>query len=122
MYAALIPSLQAVARQNGYALAVHGSMARDLDVIAVPWTHDAVEPTRLAETIRQSFQGVLCERFEENPAVRPHGRLAYAFYFNEKDASTTHGPYLDLSIMPIKYDDEVARIIAATDFLPTDIS
>jgi len=35
-------------RDCGYAIAPHGSLARDLDVIAVPWTEDAVS----AETRR----------------------------------------------------------------------
>ena len=35
--AALYPDLAEIAREHGYALAVHGSLARDFDLIAVPW-------------------------------------------------------------------------------------
>lgn len=46
-YALLIPSLMKAGREVGYALAVHGSLARDLDIIAVPWTDEAVSAERL---------------------------------------------------------------------------
>lgn len=41
VYAHLYPSLVVDARELGYALALHGSMARDLDLVAIPWTDDA---------------------------------------------------------------------------------
>lgn len=34
--------MQAIAREYGWSIAVHGSMVRDYDLIAVPWTKDAV--------------------------------------------------------------------------------
>lgn len=38
MYAALYPSLAEIARTHGWALAVHGTLGRDMDLICVPWT------------------------------------------------------------------------------------
>jgi hypothetical protein len=31
------PDLAEITRKHGYALAVHGSLARDFDLIAIPW-------------------------------------------------------------------------------------
>lgn len=36
-YRSILPKLREAARSHGYALGVHGSMRRDLDLIAVPW-------------------------------------------------------------------------------------
>ena len=44
-YPAILPTLKGVAHEHGYAVAVHGSQARDLDVIAVPWVEGASPAT-----------------------------------------------------------------------------
>jgi hypothetical protein len=36
-YTSLLPELRRVAREYGYELGLHGSMTRDLDLIAAPW-------------------------------------------------------------------------------------
>ena len=42
--AALYPDLAAICISHGYALAVHGSLARDFDLIAVPWAAQTSPP------------------------------------------------------------------------------
>jgi hypothetical protein len=37
----LLPALREVARRFGYALAVHGSLEWDIDLVAVPWCENA---------------------------------------------------------------------------------
>lgn len=44
MYCAMYPSLAEICRSHGYALAVHGTMARDFDLIAIPWGDSPSEP------------------------------------------------------------------------------
>lgn len=39
--AAIVDLIRTVARNYGWAIGVHGSMVRDIDLIAVPWTHHA---------------------------------------------------------------------------------
>src|SRR5262249_28678854 len=51
-YAKLIEPLRARAGELGYALAVHGSLARDIDLIAMPLTSRAVPAPELAEQLR----------------------------------------------------------------------
>lgn len=41
IYAAcLYPELEEMFRTKGWALAVHGSLARDFDIVAIPWHPD----------------------------------------------------------------------------------
>lgn len=96
-YAQTLSHLQQVAREHGYALAVHGSMQTDLDLIAVPWVEEAAEAVVLIEALRDAINGYIRgpEYGDRNPAWKPHGRLAWSIYTSEY-AHT----YLDVSVMP----------------------
>ena len=72
--AAMYPELAAIARKHGYALAVHGSLARDLDLIAIPWTLEADDPKQVVDEILAAFSVTLVGGVGE----KPHGRIAYA--------------------------------------------
>lgn len=48
-YACVLESLKIIARQNGYALAIHGSLASDLDLIAVRWSDTYSSPNNLVK-------------------------------------------------------------------------
>lgn len=106
-YAALLPDLVEAARELGYALAPHGSMARDFDVIAVPWTEEAQSPEQLILRLLSVTGGQLFDgghRSEgsdelertrgDAPTLKPHGRLAWTIYLGHG------GRYLDVSVMP----------------------
>jgi len=102
-FAWMIPHLQQVANKFGYALAVHGSMARDLDLIAVPWIIQAAPVETLVEAIREAVGGYIRNDPEPNkydehtfaPAKRPHGRLCWSIHFSQFRF------YIDLSVMPL---------------------
>jgi hypothetical protein len=87
-YVSLYKDLVKVARRHGYALCVHGSLNRDLDVVAVPWTSDAIDADELAEALRHE-----CDGKYSNNSPKPHGRKAWAFQLGG-------GPWVDLSVMP----------------------
>ncbi len=99
-YAALLPTLQRVARECGYALAVHGTMTRDLDLIAAPWTEEATDDETLTEALRAAVGGKIygamhnakTGKTDLNPVSRPHGRKGWVIHLG--------GPYLDVSVMP----------------------
>lgn len=84
MYALLTP----VAQEHGYALALHGSMTRDMDLIAVPWTDAASDPLVLVEALAAQSGGLL-----QQSDSAPHGRLRWT-------VSLEAGAYLDISVMP----------------------
>lgn len=111
-YAALLPDLVAAGREVGYAIAPHGSMARDFDLIAVPWTEEASSAEQLVMRLLSVTGGQLLDggRGDGNggtvrvrgdePAAKPHGRMGYVIYLNGS------GLYLDVSVMPRR---EVAK-------------
>lgn len=80
-YASYIPALQAIAMRYGYALAVHGSMSRDLDLVAVPWVPKAVAPETLVMALHESMTGYSYTRAhwkkDSRHGKKPHGRKAY---------------------------------------------
>ena len=96
VYTVLYIGMKKIAEKHGYALTLHGSMNRDLDVLAVPWIEDADEPEILLEEFRKKYD--MRYEFDEpkygNCSNKPHGRKAYTLMLN--------GPYyIDLSIMPL---------------------
>lgn len=69
--AALYPQLARIARSHGYALAVHGSLARDFDLICVPWVREPCEPMYVIESIERQM-AVKWDR--RKPDIKWHGR------------------------------------------------
>ncbi|MFC3642273.1 hypothetical protein [Aquibium oceanicum] len=55
VYAGLYPELAEIARKHGYAMAVHGSLARDADLICIPWTDEAESPQAIVDEITTTF-------------------------------------------------------------------
>ena len=105
----LIGPLTERAKELGYTLSVHGSLKRDIDLIACPWTLDAEHPFILARELRLAAEKItgyakplMRERndwFElGQPGSKPHGRLCWSFYLDQR--RTPNGPYVDLSVMP----------------------
>jgi hypothetical protein len=92
-----IAPIREAAKEFGYAIGVHGSLKRDYDLIAVPWTKDAIGNGDLI--------GALCERVTKLTGKtlkllpgtverKPNGRYACTLQF---DAWLKH---IDLSIAP----------------------
>lgn len=95
MYANYYGILLEVARECGYALAVHGSLNRDLDLIAVPWIKDCKTPDELLHRICAVLGSAI--RPDGRPSYneyeeKPHGRVAFAIL-------TNGGGYIDISII-----------------------
>lgn len=90
VYACMYKGLADLSRDHGYALAAHGSLARDFDVIAVPWAEKISKPQELADAVLNKF--ALSEIGEME--VRNHGRLCWTFSLGFGDT------FLDFSIIP----------------------
>jgi hypothetical protein len=98
-YALLYPHLVELVRPLGYALTVHGSMNRDFDMVAVPWTDEAVEPEKIAAIICEAVGGYT--GWDTEPGkLRPHGRRCWLIWFNGVKWPFGGGACIDLSIMP----------------------
>lgn len=89
-YAAMYPKLRQAAFEHGYALPIHGSLTKDLDVLAVPWVETASDPACLVKALADAAGGFVVGSFK----VKPHGRLAWTINFG------SNGGYIDLSVMP----------------------
>lgn len=103
----LLPALRVVAREKGYALAYHGSFARDIDVIAAPWRIDVADARELAEAIRAEIERVTgktafwlndngaapMDYVRRCPEPKPHGRLGWSIHI------AGYGTYVDLSVL-----------------------
>ena len=104
-YCCLYPRLATVARTHGYALAVHGTMGRDFDLIAVPWIDSASEPDALIRDILDACATDLPEGTAKcvdgkwiavdltKPSVKEHGRLCWTIILER-------GAFIDFSVMP----------------------
>lgn len=100
-YEVLIAALRYVAHRCGYAIGVHGSLKRDIDLIAAPWRDSAVNGSYLVEEIRKTTEmiiGTARVRYvdQAQPQKNPCGRLSWTLYLTHSD----DGPYLDISVMP----------------------
>lgn len=92
-YARIYTMARALAWQEGYALCMHGSFTRDLDLLAAPWTPSACEPEHL---VRRICDATGLSQTGHPPGQKPHGRLAWTLLlpaFNDPR-------FVDLSIMP----------------------
>jgi len=109
--------LKGIALKYGYNLVLHGSLNRDMDLIAIPW---ADEVGSVPDMIREfcEYIGGEIHQFNHKPdgsfeefTGKPHGRVCYVIdiyrggYFEGdglekltyfKDPQT----YIDISVMP----------------------
>ena len=100
VYAMLYPKLKDIALKHGYALAIHGSMSRDMDLIAFPWVENCSSPEAMVEDMNKALEGTLSSPYQANPAMRPHGRMSWSIY--HKDNVDASQPYVDISVFVIK--------------------
>lgn len=92
--AGMYPELARVFQQHGYALAVHGSVAHDFDLIAVPWAKRPHKPSTIIKAIEKRWSIRFSIRFPVTSKRMRHGRVAYT-------VSVSFGScYLDISFFP----------------------
>lgn len=119
-YACMYHGLCETARKHGYALAIHGTVTTDLDLIAIPWTEEAVDAVTLKNALMDhicavDYEGLTRRQFPDDESlvqqilsrenerkekedgtgamIKPHGRRAWNLYMD-------HAAKVDLSVMP----------------------
>ena len=103
----LLPCIRGAAQASGYAIGVHGSMVRDLDLIAAPWADNAADAHDLIDAIRVAIEAEVgscyrCARDHPDASgAKPHGRMAFNLYSGHV-VRTPQGayPFIDISVMP----------------------
>lgn len=92
IYLGLYPELAEITRKHGYALSAHGSMARDFDLVCIPWTEFPSIPQTVVDEITSTF-GI---KEIGLPATKHHGRICYTLSISFGEC------FLDFSFMPIR--------------------
>lgn len=92
-YARVFTMARCLAWAEGYALMMHGSFTRDLDLLAAPWTEAACDPEKLVARISDATG---LKPTGHPPGIKPHGRLAWTLLF----PAFADPRFVDLSVMP----------------------
>lgn len=90
LYCGMYPEMAELVRAHGYALAVHGSLRRDFDLICVPWAAQTSAPDDVVAALEREF----ALRRVGEPDVTHHGRRRYTLAISFGEC------FVDLSFMP----------------------
>lgn len=104
-----VEKIRAIAFECGYAIGAHGSLKRDIDLMAVPWDNRAVGFDMLVGALCEKLPVVATDRTE-----KPHGRIGVILNgFGKRK--------IDLSIAPVSPVPEgEPQWISVKDRLPKD--
>lgn len=98
VYIGWLPYIRLEAERHGYAIAIHGSLNRDIDIVAIPWVEKPSAPSVLAGAIAEVVGGKVNPQ-DPNPGEKLHGRLVFTLV-------GSGGAWLDLSVMtPFKNEE-----------------
>jgi hypothetical protein len=98
--------LKEIAKEYGYNLVIHGSMNRDMDLIAIPWCKELKPAEEMINAFLDYLGGhILHESDEQRETFSQHyhGRRSYVINLNRGSKFTKYEDvqyYLDISITP----------------------
>lgn len=117
LYAYYFLQLKEIAKEYGYNLVVHGSMNRDLDLIAIPWAKEVSDEMTLINAMSEAMTG---KTFQDKAhflySEQPGGRHNYVISLNRggyrrneygeisEPIQFKEDPqyYIDISVTPIR--------------------
>lgn len=115
LYAFYFDVIKEIGLEYGYNIVLHGSMNRDLDLIAIPWQEKIGDKMKMLDRIAEAIGGhILFETEEDRKRFREkfHGRQCYVININRTIKAKVQGMitefeenvdpqyYIDLSILP----------------------
>lgn len=108
LYAHYFYDLKAIALTYGYNLVLHGSLNRDLDLIAIPWQAELKPHGEMIKEFAVHLGGKIMYTEDSIPngyTVTHHGRMHYVINLNRGGyINEVYKPdpqyYLDISVMP----------------------
>lgn len=119
LYAFYFEVIKQIGMKYGYNIVLHGSMNRDLDLIAIPWEMELGDKEQMIDEIVNVIGGILTmqNRSVDNPVgtrfgLKPHGRIVYTIQINRsieykyeiiaeiKDYADPQY-YIDMSVLPV---------------------
>ncbi len=104
-YTILWPRFRQAAIDCGWALGLHGSMASDMDMMAMPWVEEAAPVEDLVKALSDCIGETIWKEHHFTPFYgKPHGRIVYTL-------SIYADFHIDLSCMlPVKSDSNKKQI------------
>lgn len=96
-YEFILPRIRDAAKECGYGIGLHGSMLRDLDLIAVPWADKFTDKDLLARKIHQAVCNIENQTYTWEK--KPNGRVATAFPICFPEWNEPSAGHIDLSII-----------------------
>lgn len=115
LYAFYFEIIKEIGMEYGYNIVLHGSMNRDLDLIAIAWQEKIGDKMEMLNSIAEAIGGhILFETDEDRKLFRNkfHGRECYVININRTIKAKVHGMitefiehddpqyYIDISILP----------------------
>ena len=82
-----IDRIRELAHEVGYAIGEHGSKERDFDVIAAPWTEEAVDPIALLLHLKNGLKGKLIGGIENKSLGRVGANIQLDGFYKTIDIS-----------------------------------
>lgn len=104
LYAEYYFILKTIAFDFGYNLVIHGSLHRDLDLIAIPWVSKVKPADKMILKMAKALGGMVQMASKTEMATKmTHGRRAYVINLAryDKDFKYDRQYYLDISVTPI---------------------
>mgnify|MGYP001138926750 CR=1 FL=1 len=115
LYAFYFEAIKEIGEQYGYNIVLHGSMNRDLDLIAIPWSEKISDRIEMLNRIAEVIGGYILEETEEQREKfrnKFHGRQCYIININRTIKAKVQGMitefqeypepqyYIDISVLP----------------------
>ena len=92
-YASIWDDLRNAAFDCGWALGLHGSLAKDMDIMAMPWTEDAKPVEDMIQSLIDCFTPNPFDDISKRPILgKPNNRVVYTIHI-WKDL------YLDVNVI-----------------------
>jgi len=106
-YTYCFEELKIIAKRYGYNLVIHGSMNRDMDLIAIPWNVLFGTVDSMIEEFADYLHASIMPLTEKQKYCFPHGRYSYILemrrsfpIFGDKEWEQDKQWYLDISVIP----------------------
>lgn len=102
LYAWYFDIAKQVAVEHGWNLVLHGSMARDCDLIMIPWVEKITPADKVIENMAIELGGTVLEQTEEQKNCFPHNRQSHIINIkrgNKCNNYTDDQYYIDISVI-----------------------
>ena len=87
-----LPEIRKIAAECGWAVAIHGSVVHDLDLMAMPWVEEHTTADELAQRLTDINQPNYRRPYEKSkPGDKPNGRIVYTIFMG--------GTYIDMNVI-----------------------